>query len=304
MEVVILEKQKKQKKKMSTKAKIQLLIFLAIYVFIGILNVKLGGLPPSPAEALKNVANRWIVGPSSGPWYLRINPMTVILSFVILVLIVWFAKSVNKEYSIVPSTKQSFAESLMDFIYDIVQSSVPDERYARTTFMIAMTLFIYISLSNLIGGFIPGVSADVSKSIAENGEVIRNVKFVLFSDTWLPPTADLNTNLTYAVMVFVISQYFGIKVKGLKAWLKGFLEPVPILLPMNIIGELAKPVSHSLRLFGNITGGGILVMTLSYFVKYMFLPPFLWGYFGIFSGLIQAFVFSTLAIAYISSQVS
>lgn len=292
------------KKKMSTKAKIQLFVFLAVYVVVGVLNVKLGGLPPTPSEALKNVANRWIVGPSSGPWYTRINPMTVIMSWVIIGLIIWFAKLVNKEYSIVPSNKQSFAESLMEFVYDIVQSSIPDERYAKITFKLAMTLFIYIAVANLIGGFIPGISVDVSKNIVENGEVVRNVKFILFSDTWFPPTADLNTNLTYAVMVFLISQYFGIKVKGIKAWLKGFLEPVPILLPMNIIGELAKPVSHSLRLFGNITGGGILVLTLSYFVKYMFLPPFLWGYFGIFSGLIQAFVFSTLTIAYISSQVA
>ncbi|MCX7653280.1 MAG: F0F1 ATP synthase subunit A [Fervidobacterium sp.] len=289
---------------MSNKAKIQLIIFLLAYFVVGILNVKLGGLPPTPAEALKNVANRWIVGPSSGPWYTRINPMTIIMSWVVIGLIIWFARSVNKDYSIVPSKKQSFAESLMEFVYDIVQSSIPDERYARITFKLAMTLFIYIAVSNLIGGFIPGISVDVSKTILENGEVVRNVKFILFSDTWFPPTADLNTNLTYAVMVFIISQYFGIKVKGIKAWLKGFLEPVPILLPMNIIGELAKPVSHSLRLFGNITGGGILVLTLSYFVKYMFLPPFLWGYFGIFSGLIQAFVFSTLTIAYISSQVA
>ncbi|MEN3043117.1 MAG: F0F1 ATP synthase subunit A [Fervidobacterium sp.] len=289
---------------MSNKAKIQLIIFLLVYIAVGVLNVKLGGLPPTPAEALKNVANRWILGPSSGPWYTRINPMTIIMSWIVIGLIIWFARSVNKDYSIIPSKKQSLAESLMEFVYDIVQSSIPDERYARITFKLAMTLFIYIAVSNLIGGFIPGISVDVSKTILENGEVVRKVKFILFSDTWFPPTADLNTNLTYAVMVFIISQYFGIRVKGIKAWLKGFLEPVPILLPMNIIGELAKPVSHSLRLFGNITGGGILVLTLSYFVKYMFLPPFLWGYFGIFSGLIQAFVFSTLTIAYISSQVA
>ncbi|MGC8903144.1 MAG: F0F1 ATP synthase subunit A [Fervidobacterium sp.] len=293
----------KTKRKISTKAKVQLLIFLLIYITVGILNVKLGGLPPTPGEALKNVANRWIVGPSSGPWYQRINPMTVAMSFVVMGIILWFAKAVNKEYSIVPNRKQSFAESIMEFIYDIVQSSIPEEKYAIPAFKIATTLFIYIAVSNLIGGFIPGISVDVSKTL-QNGEIVRTVKFVLFSDMWVPPTSDLNTNLTYALMVFIISQSFGIKAKGIKEWFKGFLEPVPFLLPMNIIGELAKPVSHSLRLFGNITGGGILVLTLSYFVKYMFLPPFLWGYFGIFSGLIQAFVFSTLTIAYISSQVA
>jgi F-type H+-transporting ATPase subunit a len=286
------------KKKMSTKAKIQLTVFLIIYTTVGLLNAKL--MTASPSEALKNIANRWIVqfGPANA-WYYRINPMTVIMSFVVIIVILAFARSVHKEFSLIPNRKQAFAESLMDFLYEIVESSVPNEKYARTVFKISMTLFIYIAFSNLIGGFIPGISADVS--IAENGA--RTVKFVLFSDTWFPPTGDLNTNLTYAVMVFIISQYFAIKTKGVKGWLKGFLEPVAFMLPMNIVGELARPFSHGMRLFGNITGGGILVLVISYLVKYMFLPPFLWAYFGIFSGLIQAFVFSTLAIAYMSSQI-
>jgi len=286
------------KKKMSTKAKVQLLVFLIVYVAIGLWNAKL--MTASPSEALKNIANRWIVqfGPGNA-WYYQINPMTVIMSFIVILIIIAFAKSVHKEFSLIPGRKQAFAESLMDFIYDIVESSVPNEKYARTVFKIAMTLFIYIAVSNLIGGFIPGISADVS--IAENG--LRTVKFTIFNDTWFPPTGDLNTNLTYAVMVFIVSQYFGIKTKGIKGWLKSFLEPVAFMLPMNIVGELAKPLSHAMRLFGNVTGGGILVLVISYLVKYMFLPPILWGYFGIFSGLIQAFVFSTLAIAYMASSI-
>jgi len=286
------------KKKMSTKAKMQLLLFLVVYIIIGLWNAKLMTAPPS--EALKNIANRWIVqfGPEK-VWYYRINPMTVIMSFVVIAIIIAFARSVNKEYSLIPGRKQAFTESLMDFLYEIVESSIPNEKYARTVFKVAMTLFIYIAVSNLIGGFIPGISADVA--VAQDGT--RTVSFVLFNDTWFPPTGDLNTNLTYAVMVFIISQFFAIKTKGVKGWLKGFLEPVAFMLPMNIVGELAKPLSHAMRLFGNITGGGILVLVISYLVKYMFLPPFLWGYFGIFSGLIQAFVFSTLAIAYMSSSI-
>jgi len=289
----------KKRRRMSKKTKIQLTIFLIVYVTVGIINVQY--LPKSPSDVLGNVANRWIVG--NGPWFLQINPMTIIMSLVVITIIVLFARAVHKEYSLVPNRKQAFAESVMDFVYDIVQSSIPDERFAKSTFKIATTLFLYIAVANLLGGFVPGISVDVTKTIGANGEIIRNAKFMLFSDTWFAPTADLNTNLTYAIMVLVISHYFGIKAKGFKAWLKSFVEPVPFLLPLNIIGELAKPISHSMRLFGNITGGGVLVLALSYFVKYMFLPPLLWGYFGIFSGLIQAFVFSTLTIAYISSQV-
>jgi F-type H+-transporting ATPase subunit a len=73
---------------------------------------------------------------------------------------------------------------------------------------------------------------------------------------------------------------------------------------MNVIGELAKPISHSLRLFGNIGGGAILTFMLSYLVKYLLLPVVFWGFFGLFVGLIQALVFSMLAVAYISAQIS
>ncbi|MEJ5258078.1 MAG: F0F1 ATP synthase subunit A [Fervidobacterium sp.] len=286
------------KRKMSKKAKIQLIVFLIVYTVIGIINART--MTASPKEALSNVTNRWVVqfGPEN-VWYYRINPATVIMSLVVITILVAFARSVYKEFSIIPGRKQAFAESLLEFMYDMVQSSIPNEKYARTVFKISMTLFLYIALSNLIGGFVPGISPNVS--ILADGT--RSVKFVFFNDTWPAPTGDLNTNVTYAVMVFIMSQYFAIKTKGVKGWLKGFLEPIAFMLPMNIVGELAKPLSHSMRLFGNITGGGILVLVVSYFLKYMFLPPFLWGYFGIFSGLIQAFVFSTLAVAYMASQI-
>jgi F-type H+-transporting ATPase subunit a len=75
------------------------------------------------------------------------------------------------------------------------------------------------------------------------------------------------------------------------------------MFPMNLVGEISKPISHSLRLFGNIYGGGILVLILSYMVKYLILPVVLWGFFGMFIGLIQAMVFSMLTIAYIAGQI-
>ena len=105
-------------------------------------------------------------------------------------------------------------------------------------------------------------------------------------------------------MVFVISHAFPIKAKGFKAWLKGWFEPNPIMMPMNVIGELSKPISHSLRLFGNIAGGAILTFIFSYMLKYFLLPIFLWGFFGLFVGTIQALVFSILVIAYISAQLT
>ncbi|HCL99188.1 MAG TPA: F0F1 ATP synthase subunit A, partial [Fervidobacterium sp.] len=97
----------KKRRRMSTKTKIQLTVFLIVYITVGIINVQY--LPKSPSDVLGNVANRWIVG--NGPWFLQINPMTIIMSLVVIAIIVLFARAVHKEYSLVPNRKQAFAES-------------------------------------------------------------------------------------------------------------------------------------------------------------------------------------------------
>jgi len=278
--------------KFSKKEKILLILFIIAYVVVGIINIKeLSKTPMS--EAFKNLGRRWIV--SIGGF--RINPMTVIMGLAIALILIVIAYRVGKNFKLIPDRKQSFFEYLMEFVYEIVEEAIPDPKLVRPTFVLAMTLFLFISLSNLIGGTVPGINVVGY----EDGTI---EKITLFSDIWPAPTADLNTNLTYALMVLVISHVFAIKSKGFKAWLKNWIDPSPIMLPLNIIGELAKPISHSLRLFGNIAGGAILVYILSYLVKYFFLPIVFWGFFGIFVGLIQAFVFTILAIAYISSQLS
>ncbi|SHH29280.1 F0F1 ATP synthase subunit A [Thermosipho atlanticus] len=280
---------------MKKRAKKGLIIFLAIYFAIGIVNA-IYFVPKDTKEVTQGIASRWIVQISEkSAWYTRLNPLTIIMSWAIIIGLIIFAVKVGKNFKIIPDRKQSFTESILDFMYEIVESVIDDPRFVKPTFIISTTLFIYIAVSNILGGAVPGINVSLSAG---------SVKFTLFSDTFFAPTADLNTNLTYAIMVFFISHAFAIKVKGIKGWLKSWFEPNPIMFPMNVIGELAKPLSHSLRLFGNIGGGAILTFILSYMVKYLFLPVVFWGFFGLFVGLIQALVFSMLAVAYISIQIS
>ncbi len=274
---------------MAKKEKIFLTVLFVIFVVAWFFAAR---SLPDTKEAFSTLGHRWVVTIGN----FSFNPATIIMSAVLTALIVWFAVSVRKEMKIVPSRKQSIVEWLFESFYQMVEDTVPDERFVKPTFVVATTLFIYIWLSNMIGS-IPGISF-----VGFEDGTLKEI--ALFTDTWQPPTADLNTNLTYALMVFVISHAFAIKAKGLKAWLKSWFEPNPVMLPMNVIGELAKPLSHSLRLFGNIAGGGILVFIFSYLVKYFLLPVFLWGFFGIFVGTIQALVFAILAIAYISAQLT
>jgi F-type H+-transporting ATPase subunit a len=117
------------------------------------------------------------------------------------------------------------------------------------------------------------------------------------------PTKDLNTPLGLGIMGFIIAHYAGIKSKGIKMYLKEYCAPIFFMMPLNVIGELAKVVSISFRLFGNIMGGSIIILVVSYLTYSVLLPPFLYAFFGIFVGTIQAFVFTMLTIVYISVQV-
>ncbi len=129
-----------------------------------------------------------------------------------------------------------------------------------------------------------------------------------------PPTADVNTTMALALMTFFMTHFFGFKSKGLGSYLKGFLEPIPLLLPLNILGELANPISLSFRLFGNIVGG-LIIMNLLYGalggltqmllkisipIFQLGIPAVLHIYFDLFAGLLQSFIFAMLTMVFVS----
>jgi len=135
--------------------------------------------------------------------------------------------------------------------------------------------------------------------------------FILFSNLWgllgmRPPTSDLATTLALALMTFFMVQYYGITTKGIGNYLKGFLDPMPFLLPLNVIGELANPVSLSFRLFGNIVGG-VIIMGLIYAalpgILKIGIPAVLHIYFDVFSGVLQSFIFVMLSMIFVSGAI-
>ncbi len=92
---------------------------------------------------------------------------------------------------------------------------------------------------------------------------------------------------------------YGIRTKGVKGYFKHFLEPFPVLLPLNVIEELIKPVTLALRLFGNIFAGGIMLALIGLIPIYAFwLPNLIWKLFDMFIGGIQAFIFALLTVLY------
>lgn len=127
------------------------------------------------------------------------------------------------------------------------------------------------------------------------------------------PTRDLNTTLGLGLFAFFVAHISGIRVKGFLGYLKHYFEPfikigkyeIPnfIFAPLHIVGEVGKVISHSFRLFGNITGETIIIVVVTNLVHFWLLPPVLNVYFIMLIGAIQAFVFTMLALTYLSIQV-
>lgn len=121
------------------------------------------------------------------------------------------------------------------------------------------------------------------------------------------PTKDLNTTMGLALVVFLITHFSGVFYKGVKHYVWEFFQPIPLLFPLNVIGELGKFVSLFFRLFGNIFGGGVIIvvgysMLAKGFMSIAMgvLGPIFILYFVLFAGLIQAFVFTMLSMTFIA----
>lgn len=265
--------------------KIFLVIFFSFYLLFAIWN-------SSSVQFPEGVGLVWQVKVPLPSILSTLNPMTIIMTIFILVLWLFVSLKFKRQLSKIPSKFQAAIELLLSFLYDLVEGAIPVKKLVRPVFYFSSTLFLFIVVSNVLGG-IPGITVSPGK----DGLFLN-----LFTDTWYSPTADLNTNVTYAVMVLIASYVFAIKYKGFKKWASGFLSPSPFMLPMNIIGELSRPISHSFRLFGNIGGGALIALMLCYLAKYTIMPVIVWGFFGFFIGVIQAYVFTILAVAYITAQ--
>ena len=186
-----------------------------------------------------------------------------------------------------PSKRQLAAEKLVTMLYDLVGNTM-GKHNLRFAPLIG-TLFCYSIFSSLSG--LTGLRA---------------------------PTGDLNTTLAFALMIFFLIQFGNIKNKGIGGWLKGFTEPVAVITPLNLISEIANPISMAFRHFGNIASG-IVITTLIYAalaalsstvlgwipilgdipLLQVGLPALLSIYFDVFTSFLQAYIISMLAMVYV-----
>ena len=215
--------------------------------------------------------------------------VTVVAGAIVVALGFWArAKLTADTENHVPSKIQILWETIVDQVTTQVEANLGKAN--PVVIPLATALFFFILIANWI-------------------EVIPTE---LNSEVHLLPSPTADTNLTYAMAFLVIVGVwtFGIREKGLKGYLKHFLEPYPYLLPLNILEELVKPITLALRLFGNIFAGGIMLGLIAGLVS---LAPanipiggllaavmnVIWKLFDVlFLGGLQAFIFALLTVLY------
>ena len=202
------------------------------------------------------------------------NITTILMTWLVMAILLVFGFCSSRKRSLLPGPLQVMGELLVSQLYGLTEDAL-NKQMVRVYGPLVTALFMFLVLCNSFG-IIPHLEE---------------------------PTKDLNTPLGLGLMGFVIAHYAGIRAKGFKKYASAYVEPIFFMMPLNVIGELAKVVSISFRLFGNIMGGSIIILVVSYLTYSILLPPFLNAFFGLFVGTIQAFVFTMLTIVYISVQV-
>jgi F-type H+-transporting ATPase subunit a len=196
----------------------------------------------------------------------------VVYSWVVMGILVVVSYLGAKTLQMIPSKGQNVLEAIVGGIEEFMIGVTGEE--GRWLFPLAATIFIYIFICNLVG-LIPG---------------------------FFPPTASLNTTLSCALVVVVFTHIIGIMYHGI-SYIKHFMGPVwwmvPIIFPIEIIGHVARILSLSFRLFGNMMGHE-LVLAILFALAGAFFAPLPIMALGIFVALVQAFVFFLLTIMYFS----
>jgi F-type H+-transporting ATPase subunit a len=209
--------------------------------------------------------------------YLVHGQVLVVVWFVIFILLGLSFLGTSKIDQI-PSGMQNFMEAAVDFVTDIARDQLGESFYKEWIPFIG-TLFFFIFGCNWAGAVIPWKLIELPE-----GELAA-------------PTNDINTTVALALLTSLAYFYAGFSKKGL-GYFKRYIQPIPLLLPINILEDFTKPLSLSFRLFGNVLADELTVSVLTSLVPLVIPLPIM--LLGIFAGSVQALIFSTLAAAYIA----
>ena len=197
---------------------------------------------------------------------------TVVTTWALMLCLAVAARLLTMKLAVLPTLRQTIAEGVVAAIEKAVGEVVPAAA-VRPVLPFVATLWIFILAANL-AGLIPGAHA---------------------------PTRDLATTAALAVLVFASTHWYGIRTRGLRAYLRHYTEPSVILLPFNVISELTRTLALAIRLFGNMMSlemAAVLVLLIA-----GFLVPVPLLMLHVIEAVVQAYIFGILALIYIAGAI-
>ncbi|MGI6366590.1 MAG: F0F1 ATP synthase subunit A [Bacillota bacterium] len=192
---------------------------------------------------------------------------SVVNTWLVMAVLIILALVLRRNFQLYPDKRQNVAEIVVEALSGLVASTMGPKNKGFMPYI--ATVFFLLFFSNVLGVF--GLR---------------------------PPTADFSVTIAYGIVTFFCIHYYALKAKGW-SYLKGMAEPFIFLLPMNIIGEVAKPFSLGMRLYGNLLGGSVIMAMISGAIA-LFVPAVASIYFDLFSAVLQSFIFIMLTMVFIA----
>lgn len=212
---------------------------------------------------------------------LQIHGQVFLTSWFVIGLLLIAAIAATRNVQRIPRGIQNLMEYALEYIRNLSKDQIGEKEYRPWVPFIG-TLFLFIFLSNWSGALLPWKLIHLP-----SGELAA-------------PTNDINTTVALALLTSLAYFYAGFRKRGL-GYLAKYIEPTPILLPINILEDFTKPLSLSFRLFGNILADELVVGVLVLLVPFIVPIPVM--LLGLFTSAIQALVFATLAAVYIGEAI-
>ncbi|MFC1663454.1 F0F1 ATP synthase subunit A [Patescibacteria group bacterium] len=216
---------------------------------------------------------------------------TLLVSWIAVLLLVVFAFAIRRKVRLVPRGLQNFAEIILGYFLKLTDMITNNRKQTEKFFPVVMTIFLFILVSNYLG-LLPGFGSIGFNEVHDGHET--------FVPLFRTVNSDINVTLALAIISVIVTNVVGIMLIGVVKFSKrymNFKNPIFTFVGfLEFISELAKFISFSFRLFGNIFAGEVLLVVITALVPYLAPLPFY--FLELFVGLIQAFVFAVLTLVF------
>ncbi|OIO30557.1 hypothetical protein AUJ77_01970 [Candidatus Nomurabacteria bacterium CG1_02_43_90] len=219
---------------------------------------------------------------------------TMLMSFVVFAILAVLAFVVRRNLALIPGRLQTLVETLFVGILDYMTETLEDAKLARKIFPLVLTIFLFIFTANLIE-FTPGIGS--MGWFEGDGEFVPLLRSM---------NTDLNTTLALTIIAFISIEVVGVATLGFLRYSKKFVNVSSVLGFMvgiiELFSEVARLVSFSFRLFGNIFAGEVMILVIQHFVPMLLPVPIM--IFEVFVGFIQAAIFALLTLFFVKMAIT